>query len=36
VVSVVPQKIDLFAGDVINNIAVGDEEPDMQRIIDIL
>ncbi len=35
VVSVVPQKIDLFAGNVIDNIAVGDYEPDMQRIIDI-
>ena len=33
--SVVPQKIDLFAGNVIDNIAVGDYEPDMQRIIDI-
>jgi ABC-type bacteriocin/lantibiotic exporters, contain an N-terminal double-glycine peptidase domain len=35
VVSVVPQKIDLFAGNVIDNIAVGDYEPDIQRIIDI-
>lgn len=34
-VSVVPQQIDLFAGNVIENIAVGDYEPDMQRIIDI-
>ena len=33
--SVVPQKIDLFAGNVIGNIAVGDYEPDMQRIINI-
>lgn len=33
--SVVPQKIDLFAGNVIDNIAVGDYEPDMQRIINI-
>jgi ABC-type bacteriocin transporter len=33
--SVVPQKIDLFAGNVIDNIAVGDYEPDMQRMIDI-
>ena len=32
---VVPQRIDLFAGNVIDNIAVGDHEPDMQRIIDI-
>ncbi|TCD27846.1 peptidase domain-containing ABC transporter [Pedobacter psychrodurus] len=34
-VSVVPQQIDLFAGNVIENIAIGEEEPDMQRIIDI-
>ena len=32
---VVPQKIDLFTGNVVDNIAVGDDEPDMQRIIDI-
>lgn len=35
VVSVVPQKIDLFAGNVIENIAIGEEEPDMQRILAI-
>lgn len=34
-ISVVPQKIDLFAGNVIDNIAIGDYEPDMQRILDI-
>ena len=34
-VSVVPQTIDLFAGNVIDNVAVGDYEPDMQRIVDI-
>jgi ATP-binding cassette, subfamily C, bacteriocin exporter len=34
-VSVVPQQIDLFAGNVIENIAVGEYEPDMQRILDI-
>ncbi|MFN3378403.1 MAG: peptidase domain-containing ABC transporter, partial [Runella zeae] len=34
-VSVVPQQIDLFAGNVIENIAVGEYEPDMQRIMDI-
>lgn len=32
VVSVVPQQIDLFAGTVIENIAVGDFEPDMKKI----
>jgi len=34
-VSVVPQKIDLFAGDVIDNIAVGEYAPDMEKIINI-
>ena len=34
-VSVVPQKIDLFAGNVVDNIAVGDFEPDMKKIIGI-
>jgi ATP-binding cassette subfamily B protein len=34
-VSVVPQQIDLFAGNVVDNIAVGDYEPDMQKVIDI-
>ncbi|WP_316748698.1 peptidase domain-containing ABC transporter [Pedobacter gandavensis] len=34
-VSVVPQQIDLFAGNVIENIAIGEDEPDMQKIIDI-
>ena len=32
---VVPQRIDLFAGNVVDNIAVGDDAPNMQRIIDI-
>ena len=35
VVSVVPQNIDLFAGNVIDNIAVGEYEPDMERIVNI-
>lgn len=34
-VSVVPQQIDLFNGNIVENIAVGDFEPDMQRIIGI-
>ncbi len=34
-VSVVPQKIDLFAGNVIDNIAVGDFAPNTELIIDI-
>ncbi len=33
IVSTVPQNIDLFAGSVIENIALGDNEPDMQRIL---
>jgi ATP-binding cassette subfamily B protein len=32
VVSVVPQQIDLFAGTVIENIALGEFEPDMKKI----
>jgi len=34
-VGVVPQKIDLFAGNVIENIAVGEFAPDMERITNI-
>ncbi|UII76257.1 peptidase domain-containing ABC transporter [Flagellimonas sp. HMM57] len=34
-VSVVPQKIDLFAGNVVQNIAVGVYAPDMDRILKI-
>ncbi len=33
VVGVVPQKIDFFAGNVTENIAPGDDEPDLKRII---
>jgi len=33
IVSVVPQKIDLFAGSIIENIAIGDYDPDLQRIL---
>lgn len=35
VVSVVPQKIDLFDGNVTSNIAVGELDPDMERIVRI-
>lgn len=35
IVSVVPQKIDLFAGNVIENIAVGEYNPNMDEIITI-
>jgi ABC-type bacteriocin/lantibiotic exporter with double-glycine peptidase domain len=34
-VGVVPQQIDLFAGSVLDNIAVGDFEPDMRRLLEI-
>jgi ATP-binding cassette subfamily B protein len=34
-VSVVPQQIDLFAGTVSENIAVGEFEPDMQQVLSI-
>lgn len=32
-VSVVPQKIDLFSGNVVDNIALGEYDPDMSRVI---
>lgn len=35
VVSVVPQQIDLFSGNVIDNIALGEDFPNVQRILDI-
>lgn len=35
VIAVVPQTIDLFAGSIIDNIALGEFEPDMQRIINL-
>ncbi|HEX6981743.1 MAG TPA: peptidase domain-containing ABC transporter [Balneolaceae bacterium] len=34
-ISVVPQEIDLFAGNVIDNIAVGEFDPDMEKIVAI-
>lgn len=34
-VGAVPQEIDLFAGNVIDNVAVGDFEPDMRRLLEI-
>jgi ABC-type bacteriocin transporter len=34
-IGVVPQKVELFSGSVIENIAFGSFEPDMKRIIDI-
>jgi ATP-binding cassette subfamily B protein len=32
---VVPQRIDLFSGNVVDNIAVGDFTPDMNRVIEV-
>jgi len=34
-ISIVPQKIDLFSGNVVENIALGEEFPDVQRILDV-
>jgi ATP-binding cassette subfamily B protein len=34
-VCVVPQHIDLFAGTVIENIALGEPEPDMQKVLNV-
>jgi ATP-binding cassette, subfamily C, bacteriocin exporter len=35
VISVVPQKIDLFAGNMIDNIAVGEITPDMEKVLSV-
>jgi ATP-binding cassette subfamily B protein len=35
VISVVPQRIDLFAGNVADNIAVGEFSPDMKKVIEV-
>lgn len=35
IISVVPQQIDLFSGSLIDNIALGEDSPDIQRVIDI-
>jgi ABC-type bacteriocin transporter len=35
-VCVVPQSIDLFAGSIIENITIGEYEPDMQRVLGLL
>ena len=32
-IAIVPQQIDLFSGTIIENIAIGDHEPDLHRII---
>ena len=34
-VGIVPQNLDLFAGNVVENIAVGEFQPEMERILDI-
>ena len=35
IIGVVPQKIDLFSTDIITNISIGDDQPDIKRIISI-
>jgi ABC-type bacteriocin transporter len=35
IISVVPQRIDLFSGNVVDNIAVGEFNPDMSKVIEI-
>ncbi|OJX87687.1 MAG: peptidase C39 [Paludibacter sp. 47-17] len=35
-VSVVPQQLSLFSGNIIDNIAIGDLQPDMERIVSIV
>lgn len=34
-IAVVPQQIHLFAGTIIDNIAIGDDEPDMRKVVGI-
>ena len=34
-ISVVPQQIDLFSGTIIDNIAIGDVQPDLQRLLTV-
>lgn len=34
-IGIVPQQVDLFAGTITENIALGDSAPDLQRVIDI-
>ncbi|MEL6358084.1 MAG: peptidase domain-containing ABC transporter, partial [Bacteroidota bacterium] len=34
-IGVVPQQLDLFAGTILENIAVGDHEPDMQTVLEL-
>ncbi len=34
-IAAVPQKIDLFAGNIVENISIGDDTPDMTRIISV-
>ncbi|GAO29424.1 ABC transporter ATP-binding protein [Geofilum rubicundum JCM 15548] len=35
IISSVPQKLDLFAGNIIENIAIGEFQPDMEKILEI-
>ncbi|MDD3687691.1 MAG: peptidase domain-containing ABC transporter [Bacteroidales bacterium] len=35
-VSIVPQQLSLFSGNIIDNIAIGDLQPDMERIVSIV
>ncbi|MEZ5037421.1 MAG: peptidase domain-containing ABC transporter [Chitinophagales bacterium] len=35
IISVVPQKIDLFAGNIIENIAIGETQPDIKKVLEI-
>lgn len=34
-IAAVPQQVDLFAGNVVENIAIGEFNPDMERVVDI-
>jgi ATP-binding cassette subfamily B protein len=34
-IGVVPQQIDLFAGTILENIAIGDAEPDLRKVLEL-
>lgn len=35
IIGVVPQKVDLFSGNIIDNIAIGELAPDMERVLEV-
>lgn len=35
-IGIVPQKVELFSGTLLSNICLGDLQPDMRRVLDII